>query len=351
MNWRTFWLSLAGTLVASLPASTNYQLGSYGFGTGGTAGSSSSNYAINGIAGDTAGTSSSAHYSAQAGANYQQEADVPLVTLSNGASWYNKLRVTITPNGNPTDAKYVIALSPDGFTTTYYIKSDLTLTTTFSAALFQTYAAWGGSSGVIVRGLSPATVYTSKSAAYKGKYTQSPYGPVSSGTTTNSPSLSFEIDVSAIDQSTSPPYIVSFGNLLAGSVNTSPVRVWISLDTNAESGGLVYLSDQNAGLSSSYTGYKIGSASSDISTQSQGYGAQGASATQSSGGPFTLTSPFNGSGANVGGLTTTFQQIFSATAPVTAGRGSFNLLAKTSTVTPAAPDYSDILTAVAAAAF
>jgi hypothetical protein len=351
MNIRTLLSLFAATWLAALPVSTHYSLGSYGFGTGGTAGTNSGHYSINGIAGDTAGTSSSAHYQAGAGANYQQQADVPLVTLSNPSQWYNKLIVTLTPNGNPTDAKYVIAISTDSFATTYYVKSDLTLTTTFSATLFRTYTAWGGSSGFILRGLKPNSIYTAKSAGYRGVYTQSAYGPTSAGTTTNTPNLSFEIDIASTDTTSSPPYVVQFTQLLAGFVYTPPVRVWVSLDTNADSGGLVYVSDQNTGLVSSHVGYTINSTSTDINTQPEGYGAQGASVTQVSGGPLVLSAPFNGAGGNVGGLTTTFQQIFGSTTPITSGRGSFNLKAKSSTGTPASADYSDIMTVVAAASF
>jgi hypothetical protein len=351
MNLRQLTVVL-GLMVAALPASSSYQLGSYGFGTGGTSGTSSGNYSINGIAGDAAnGQSSSTNYKVGGGANYQQQADVPLATLTNAAMWYNKLRLNIFPNGNSTNTKYAVAISTDNFVTTKYIRSDLTIGTTLDITNFQSYGSWGGGGGVIIRGLSRSSVYTVKAAAYRGNYTQSAFGPTSSGTTTNAPQLSFHVDVSAIDQSTSPPYVVSFGNLLAGSVNDAPVKVWVSLDTNAESGGLVYLNDLNSGLASSATSYNIASSSSDLSSLPEGYGVQGTSATQSSGGPLALAAPFNGAGQNVGALTTVLQEIFNASAPVTAGRGSFLLKAKTSTVTPASGDYSDILTAVAAASF
>ena len=345
------WLMLGGLLLAALPSSTSYQLGSYGFGTGGTANSTSTNYSSSATAGDVSGNGSSTNYKAGAGVNYQQQADVPLVTLTNTASWYNKLLLTISPNGNPSNAKYAVAISTDGFTTTKYIRSDFTIGTTLDISNFLSYAAWGSAGGKIIRGLSPNTIYTAKAAAYRGVYTQSAFGPVSAGTTTNLPQLSFHVDVSATDSSTSPPYVVNFGNLVAGSVNDSPVKVWVSIDTNAESGGLIYLSDLNGGLASAHTGYTIASASTDMSSAAEGFGVQGTSATQSSGGPLALTAPFNGAAQNVGGLTSVLQQIFSTGTPITAGRGSFVLKAKSSTLTPSSSDYADILTAVASAAF
>ncbi|MBW4061786.1 hypothetical protein HJC99_04430 [Candidatus Saccharibacteria bacterium] len=351
MNPRTLLVVVSAFMMAALPNSTHYSLGSYGFGTGGTAGTSSTNYAINGIAGDTAGTSSSANFTAGAGANYQQQADVPLTALSNPANAYNRMNVNLTPNGNPTDAKYVIAMSRDGFATTMYVKSDLSLTPNFSLADFQTYAFWGGASGFTVRGLTPNSLYTAKAAAYRGIYTQSPYGPTATGVTTNTPTLSFEIDISATDTSTSPPYNVTFGNLLANTVTTPAVKVWLSLDTNADSGGLVFVSDQNAGLMSTNAGYTLSSATGDIASATTGYGVVASTATQTSGGPLTFNSPFNGTGTNIGGLTTNFQQLLGTTAPVTAGRASFDLKAKSSINTPVSADYSDIMTIIAAASF
>ena len=351
MNLRTILLAISSVVMAALPNSTHYSLGSYGFGTGGTAGTSSGNYSINGIAGDTAGSSSSANYTAGAGANYQQQADVPLVALANPTNSYNKMNVVVTPNGNPTSAKYVIAMSRDGFATTLYVKADDTLTPNYSLADFQTYAYWGGASGFTVRGLTPNSLYTAKAAAYRGKYTQSPYGPTATGVTTNTPVLSFEVDVSAVDTSTSPPYVVNFGNLLTGTVTTPPVKVWVSLDTNADSGGIVFVNDQNGGLASAASSYTLSSATADISSASSGYGVVASTVTQASGGPFTFSSPFNGTGTNVGALSTAYQELLTANSTLTSGRASFNLKAKSSINTPVSADYSDIMTIVAAASF
>ena len=347
------WISwaVAGLLLAALPASGSYQLNSYGFGTGGSAGTSSTNYSINGIAGEGAGQSSSTNYSAGIGETYQKQADVPIATLSNPLSqYYNKLQLNLTPNGNPTDALYSIEMSPDGFTTVYYVTSSLTLTATPSFANFLSYSGWGGSTGIVVRGLARNTTYGARASAYRGKYTQSPYGPISTSATVN-PSVTFEIDISATDQTTSPPYLVNFGSLLAATVNTSPVRVWISFDTNGEAGGNVYVAAHNGGLVSSVGSYTIPSSTGDLSSLSEGFGAQGASSTQASGGPFNVLSPYNNSGGNVGILDSSYRVIFSSSSPLSSGRASYYLLAKPQVMTPAAADYSEILTMVEAISF
>ncbi len=345
--------ALAGLLVASLPASGSYHLNSYGFGSGGTANSASSggSYRLNGLAGDTAsGTESSTNYSVRAGETHTKEANVPTVAIVNSASWYNKLLLTIGPQNNPSDAKFAVAISTDNFATTQYVKSDLTIGSSLSFSDYQTYAAWGGGAGVFVRGLSRSTVYTVKAKAYTGKFTESPYGPTASATTSD-PQLSFDIDVSATDVSTNPPYAIDFGNLLPGSVVDSPQRVWVSLDTNGESGGKVYLSSQNAGLHSTTSAYTIGALTGDLSAQAEGFGVQAASATQSAGGPLVTSSPYNGASQNVGLVDQTIRDLFTAAAPITAGRGSFILKAKSKPLTPSSSDYTEILTAIASASF
>jgi hypothetical protein len=336
--------------MAALPASNNFQLNSYGFGTGGVDSASSNNYKINGIAGDVTGSNASTNYKIGAGETYAKQANVPLVTISNGASWYNKLLVVIDAQNNPSDAVFAVAISTDNFTTTQYVKSDFTVTSSLSFADYQTYAAWGSGSGQLVRGLDPNTTYTVKAKAFRGKFTESGYGPTTSAATVN-PQLSFDIDVSATDTSTSPPYQISFGSLPVSTVTDSPTRVWVSLDTNGESGGKVYLNGLNSGLKSLASAYTIAAQTGDLGVLTEGFGAQGVSATQGAGGPFTLTSPYNGAAANVGVTDALIREIFSASAPLTAGRGSFILKAKTKPLTPASGDYTETLTVIASASF
>ncbi len=344
----TMWLVLP--LLAALPASNNFKLNSYGFGTGGTNGTSSSNYKINGIAGDVTGSGASNNYTAGGGETYAKQANVPLATITNGALWYNKLKVVIDAQINPSDAVFAVAISSDNFATTQYVKSDFTVTSSLSFADYQTYAAWGGAAGQLVRGLAPSTVYTVKAKAFRGKYTESGYGPTTTAATVY-PQLSFDIDVAPTDISTSPPYQISFGSLPVSTVTDSPDRIWVSLGTNGESGGKVYLSGLNSGLKSLASAYTIAAATGDLGALAEGFGAQGVSATQGSGGPLSLTAPYNGAASNVGVADSLIREIFSAPAPITAGRGSLILKAKTKPLTPASGDYTETLTAIASASF
>lgn len=337
-------------MLAVLPASNNYELGSYGFGTGGTSDSSSSNYRINGAAGEVAGSQDSTNYQLGAGVNYEQQANVPMITISNDDNWYNKLKIVIDPQNNPTDALFAVAISTDNFTTTQYVKSDLTISSTLSLSDYQTYAAWGGATGVMIRGLARSTVYTVKAKAMRGRFTESGYGPTSSASTVD-PTLVFDIDVAPTDSSTSAPYVVDFGTIPVSTVSQPTDQIWITLTTNGESGGKVYLSGQNAGLRSSLAGYTIGSATGDLSLLAEGFGAQGVSATQTTGGPLSLVAPYNSGGAQVGIADTVIRELFTAPAPVTDGRGSFTLKAKTQPLTPSGGDYAELLQAIASASF
>lgn len=344
--------ALAAALLASLPASSNYQLNNYGFGAGGASNTSSPNYSANALSGEASGqNSTSTNYVGKSGNNETQQANVPPApTFTNPSNYYNKLKFVVNNGGNPSDAKFAIAISSDNFATTNYVQNDDTVGPTLGAEDYQTYASWGSSSGQTITGLQPSTTYKIKIKATTGIYTETQYGPTASAATV-APSITFDIDVSATDQSTNPPYQVNMGNLLPGSITVAPVGIYISLDTNANSGGIVYVSSAKGGLFSAYANYTIASNTVDLGTAQEGFGGIVKTTNQTGGGPLTADSPFLGSGNNVGRFTTLYQKILHSTGPITGGRGQISLRAKSKTSTPAAADYTDTLTLIASAAF
>ena len=351
MNWFGLFTSVCSlVLMATLPASSNFKLNSYGFGSGGTASSSSANYKINGIAGEQAGSATSANYKVGAGENFLKQANVPSVTATNINDWYDKLQLFIGTAGNPSDGTYAVAISPDNFTTTYYVQSDFTIDTTLNASNFLSYSAWGSGSGATVRGLTPSTVYSVKAMAMRGKFTQSAFGPVATGTT-SAQHLSLDIGISPTYAITSPPYALNMGSLLAGSVFTASNEIWLTVSTNGDSGAILFGGGQYGGLNSASTGQFISSSTVDLATLSQGFGEQDSSATQLVGGPLVEDSPYNVAGTNIGQDATTYQEWFTSVNPIVDGKGSVSLLAKTSATTPSAPDYTETLTTVAASTF
>lgn len=347
----TYLIALSlGFSLGALPSSTNYSLNSYGFGSGGSAKSTSTSYGLNATAGEQSGKTSSTSYNLGAGEKYLKQANVPTIAVVNNARWYNKLLVTISPQNNPSDATFAIAISSDNFVTTQYVKADHTVGSTLTTADYATYTGWGGASGVYIVSLSDTTTYTVEAKAYRGAFTESGYGPTSSAST-SPPLLSFDIDVAATDISTNPPYLVDLGELLANSVIDSTNRVWATLDTNAESGGIVYVSGLNAGLRSISANYTIASSSGDLASQQEGFGAQIASISQSSGGPLTGAASYAVSGSNIGSTDSQIRNLFTSAAPIVSGRGSFILKAKSKNQTPSSSDYSEILTVIASANF
>ena len=114
-------------LFAALPSTANYELNSYGFGSGGTVSSSTATYSLEGTAGELTGSSSgTANATTKPGYVETQQAHVPkLASLDNNSGeYYNKLHFVIDEQGNPSDAKYLVAVSTDNFVSdTKYLPS------------------------------------------------------------------------------------------------------------------------------------------------------------------------------------------------------------------------------------
>jgi hypothetical protein len=337
---------------AAVPAGTNYKLESYGVGSGGTANSTSSAYAMEAISGETSGTQMSGTlYNAGTGLVPTQLANVPAApTLTNPNNYYNKLKLVIDNGGNATDATFAVAISTDNFTTTQYVQSDLTVGPALGIEDYQTYALWGGVNGVNLSGLTANTTYKAKVRAMHGKFTESGYGAVATAATVN-PSLTFDLDIASTDIESAAPYTLAFNDLAPGSVVTSPDRIWVDFDTNGDFGGNIFMYGQHGGLHSTAVAYTIAALTGDLSAVAQGFGAQSVSASQGAGGPLSVSSPYDGTNDTVGVTDANIRRIYSTGAPITAGRSSLRLKAKVTPTAPASSDYAEKLTVVAAPSF
>ncbi len=335
----------------AFPASTNYSLKTYEFGGGGGSLDSAS-YVLEAILGQVSASMSSALYNVRSGLIFAQMSNVPPAPgLTNPSNWYNKLLLVINDGSNPTDTKFAVAISSDNWVTTKWVQSDNTIGLTLGIEDYQTYTNWGGASGENIIGLTPNTTYWVRVKALQGEFTETDLGPQASASTIN-PTLDFDIDVASTDTETAAPYTLAFGSLSAGSVNAATNKVWIDIATNGEAGGYVYISDLNAGLKSTAINYTISAVSGDLASLSEGFGAQSSTDTETSGGPLSPVSPFNGASENVGIINTTVRELYSTSgAPITGGRGSFVLKVKPSSTTPASSDYSDTLTIIASGTF
>lgn len=352
---RTFLTTLisGGMFFAALPATTNYELNSYGFGSGGTANSSTSNYSLEGLSGDVSSQAdSTSTYNLKPGFTETQQANVPKVTLTNPSNYYDKLHFVIDQQSNPTDAKYALQVctgsdfTPAGSCSTYqYVKADNTVGSTLTVADYQTYTAWGGAGGANIIGLTPATTYYLRAKATQGQFTESSYGP-SSNASTSAQSITFCLYAGG---SCGSGNSVNFSGLVAGTPSNGSSNIGVDFSTNADSGGSVYIYSSNGALiSTSAPGSPITSATADLSSGAvtSGYGARVVSSSS-----LTAILPYNGSGNNVGALSTVASTILDSPVPVTGGTASIQLQAKVSNTTLAATDYSDIITVIAAARF
>ncbi len=335
-----------GFLFAGLPSSSNYGLQSYQFGSGGGVGVSSQ-YKAEGQVGEVAGSASSGNYQLGAGLiPYQQAPQPPAPTLVNTSGWYNRLHLTVVQVGGvPGDARYTIAVSTDSFATTLYLQSDGTVGATLGAEDTQTYTAWGGVSGVDMVGLTGSTTYQVKVRATYGAYTEGSYGTIASASTV-APTLSFGAGTGTVNSA--GPYVLSFGSLLAGSIADGSSDIWLTLATNTSTGASAFMKSTNGGLRSSSNSFTITSASADLAVASSGYGVRVAS-TSTDSGTLTAQSPFAGASHVVGALPSNFQELVRSGGEVVNGAATLTLSAKADSVVPAADDYGDTLTLVAAA--
>lgn len=340
------------SVFANAPASTNYRLEEWAIGGGGDKAVSpnfQSQLTNDPLAADPMG---STNYQLNAGLLFVEMANVPPApTFTNPASYYNKLHLVINTGNNPSDSTFAVAISPDNFvSTTYYVKADNSIGTTLTATDWRSYASWGGSTGIDVIGLSPNTTYYVKVKAEQGDFTETPWGPTASATT-DICRLSFDIDVAPTDTETAPPYVVAIGPLAPTTVVTAANKIWTDFTTNANSGGVVYVAGLNNGLASTHASHTIPGVSADLTSTSEGYGLKTNSITQTDGGPFTADNPFAGSGNTVGATGTTLTPLATSLYPLTGGRQSLDIKAIISQLTPAATDYTETLTIVAAATF
>lgn len=346
----TAWLVSFGLFFAAAPTSDNYTLKSYDIGNSGTASSSSTNYKLNGVAGGQSGATSqvSSNFVLGEGVNNGVTANVPPApTVTNPDGYYDRLRVTVATGNNPSDTKYLIAISTDNFATSQYVQADNSVGSSQAITNYQTYAVWGGSGGFLVMGLTPSTTYQVKVKALQGGFTGSAFGPLASASTvTASISLSLTTTLTS-----SPPFNVSFASLTPGAVTDGDANVVVGLTSNASAGGAVYVRGSNGGLGSVSSGGLIASSSADLTSASRGYGAQVLSVSQSAGGPFVKRPPYDGSANNVGAIATSLQPIMTTVGPVTAASGTVSLKAKADNTLLSANDYTDTLTLVVAMNF
>lgn len=342
----------AGVLLfAAFSASSNYKLNSYSVGPAGTSNSHSTNYYTQSTGGEVGGNATASSTKGGTSGNVQTEQlAVPQApTLSNNSGlYYNQLLVTLNDNAGtnnyPSDVTFSVGVSTTNCFTSACVQSGAvkfvqTGGTLGSSQFYQTYSAWGSGSGTNITGLTSSTTYYVSIAAMQGSFTNTEYGP-SASQATAAPSVTFSVT----------PNSLSFSNLLPGTVYTSS-NVTFSLATNAVYGAAIYNAGTYGGLHSAAKSSIIPATTGNLSSGSHGFGLQGSSTSQTSGGPISIATPYNGSGNTVGAESSSYTPTFTTSAPVTGGSATMNMQAKASGTDPASNDYHETMTFVAAASF
>jgi len=338
-------------LFAAFSSSASYSLNSYSVGPAGTTNAHSTTYYTQSTGGAVGGTSvSSTHYTDNNGNVQTEQLAVPQApTLSNGGGTYTTyLTATLNDNAGtsnyPSDATFSIAVSTTNcFTSSCITGGGVHFVQTGGALggsqFYQSYSSWGSSSGTTITGLATNTTYYVAIAAKEGTFTNTEYG-ASASSSTASQTLTFSVS----------PNTLSFTNLLPGTVATSST-VTFGLATNATYGATVYNAGTHSGLYSSSKSDLIPATSANLSSSSHGFGLQGVTATQTSGGPLSIDSPYNGTGNTVGTESTSYTPIFSTSASIVGGSATMNMQAKPNVSDPPSTDYQETMTFVATAAF
>lgn len=270
---------------------------------------------------------------------------------------YDRARIEIEPNGNPTDTLYSIQISTDNFVGDINcIDASSSKPKNINSCTindFRTEANWEQGNSNIT-GLIANTQYYVRITALQGDFTQSEYSQIST-VNTGLGSLSFDIDIANSNGTTAEtgtPYSISFTGtekLIAGAAPTiSSKLIWLDLESSALGGTSIIVSGKNGGLYSTTTGEKIPSVTGNLTTM-EGYGLRSNYITSdtSSGNYSTLsanTSYTSTDTTTVGEVPTNGRVVYTSTGPIVAGRMGLTVVAKANTTRAAADDYTEKIT-------
>ena len=149
----------------------------------------------------------------------------------------------------------------------------------------------------------------------------------------------------------------AFGNLAAGSVVSGATPRYVQIDSNVKNGWQVWARDTNTGLNSSSAAHTIPSRTpgtvSTLTSGTEGYNT-GVVRTQGSGaGTVTVDAAFDAGVTPYkgGGLDVTLRTLGSSNGTAQGDRLTLTNNASISSLTPAAADYTDVITVVGAGLF
>jgi len=284
---------------------------------------------------------------------------------------YNKAKLEIDTQNNPTDALYLIKIIDTDTNKTYYMNNSHTLSTTVDINSFLDKCDLEGKDSTIttcddsgdarwdedlqkfnILGLKPNTNYSISVSALSGDFTGTQFSTESTITTTDL-SIVFDLDAHQSDQDTAAPHNISLGAVPFNTVGTATKKIWIDVSTNALDGAKVYVKDAHNGLYSATTNETIPSESEDLDADPNsngGFGIKMSTLTETSLGPLYVNTTYDTAQTDEVGALSTINTLLLYTestnghhGPINGGRASFLVKFK-SVASIKSADMQDILT-------
>ncbi|MCA9383189.1 hypothetical protein KC909_02380 [Candidatus Dojkabacteria bacterium] len=288
---------------------------------------------------------------------------------------YNRAKLEIDDQNNPIDTIYLVQITDTTNSVTYYLQSDHTLGTSYDINDFLTQCFLEGidvddtacdDSGDAnwdedlqrynILGLLSETDYEVSVAALSGDFTGTRFSQVAT-TTTQVPSITFDLDIASADSESSAPYSVDIGEITTVSVATATDLIWIDLGTNSNNGSSVFVRDIAGQLLSPSTSETIPSESEDLASDPNangGYGLKIQSVSENSLGPLQEGPVYSTTGSDEVGALSSINTLLVFTdttgtnlGPISGGRASLAVKARSIVTDAAASDYSDEITFIA----
>lgn len=281
-------------------------------------------------------------------------------TLGGGEASTAFSAVTATSSFSVTAAGTTVATSADETTTTNATDSNFS-GYTFTEIAITTTGAIAAGNAIVISGITATNPSTPSSSTNQyiidltdsggdDGYMAVPILTNSTVTVTGrvTPSITLALSSNA----------TNFGILQVGIVNTSSPATTLTLSTNAKDGASITVNDTGSGttpgLYNSLAPHTIASATATLAAGTEGYGINAAlTSTAGTGGvvgSMSVSSPYNGTGDSVGGLTLTPTTLATTTTPIYLNTVQVNYLAAISVVTPAGI-YTDNVTYLATGNF
>lgn len=284
-----------------------------------------------------------------------------MVAVCGPGGCYDRARVEISEEGNPSDTLYSIEISTDNFVSDIQYIDGSTYKPEDESSHdindYRTKVNWENEV-TNIQGLSSGVQYYIRINALHGDFTESDFGPSSTATTAGAV-ISFDIDIAdsnGISEESSEPYTLAFtgvDELIAGAAATTNTNyIWLDVETNSAGGFALVQKGKYGGLYSTNNDQLISSSTEDLDvTGSEGFGLQSGyinyDDSSDSLGDISSMANYSGSLNNVGEISSSvFNKIYDGDGPINDGRMGLKVIARAGTDKNPATDYEEEITLI-----